>query len=319
MPHVLVAGRIHPAGLALLEAAPDVTVEIVEAVSEAAYVPRIAAAHGLILRTQPLTAATVAAAPQLQIVARHGVGYDAVDVAALDRRGIPLAIVGDVNAGAVAEHALMLMLAAVKRLPRAERAVRAGDWGWRNRLEAGELAGKRLLVVGYGRIGKRVARLSDALAMDVAVHDPHLPADAFAGAPVTPAPDLAAALAEAEVVSVHVPKAEGAVLGRAELARLPAGAIVVNTARGGVVDEAALAEALASGRVGAAGLDVFEDEPPPVDHPLLAFDQVVLTPHHAGLTAGSAERMAVAAARNVLDHFRGRLDPALVVNRPARG
>ena len=319
MPHVLVAGRIHPAGLGLLEAAPDVTVEIVEEVSEAAYVPRIAGAHGLILRTQPLTAATVAAAPKLEVVARHGVGYDAVDVAALDRRGIPLAIVGDVNAGAVAEHALMLMLAAVKRLGRGDRAVRAGDWAWRNRLEAGELAGRRLLVVGYGRIGKRVARLADAFAMDVAVHDPHVPADAFAGEPVTPAPDLAAALAEAEVVTVHVPKADGAVLGRAELARLPAGAIVVNTARGGVVDEAALAEALASGRVAAAGLDVFEDEPPPVDHPLLAFDQVVLTPHHAGLTAESAERMAVAAARNVLDHFRGRLDPALVVNRPAPG
>ncbi len=314
MPHVLVAGRIHSAGLALLQAAAGVTVEMVEAVSEASYVARIEDADALILRTQPLTAATVAKATNLRVVARHGVGYDAVDVAALDARGIPLAIVGEVNAGAVAEHTLMLMLAAIKRLVAGDRAVRTGDWGWRNRLEAGELAGKRLSVIGYGRIGRRVARLAHAFEMDVVVHDPHLAPDAFAGEPVTPAPNLAAALAGADVVSVHAPKADGPVLGRAELARLAPGAVVVNTARGGVIDEAALAEALAAGQLGAAGLDVFGAEPPPADHPLVACGRAVLSPHTAGLTVECAERMAVAAARNVLDHFAGRLDPALVVN-----
>jgi D-3-phosphoglycerate dehydrogenase len=136
-----------------------------------------------------------------------------------------------------------------------------------------------------------------------------------------PAPDLAAALAEADIVSVHAPKGKNPVLGPRELSRLKPGAIVVNTARGGVVDEVALVEALRSGRVAAAGLDVFDDEPPAADDPLLDFDQVILSPHIAGLTAQSGERMAVASVENVLDFFAGRLDPALVVNawpgRPA--
>ena len=149
MPHVLVAGKIHPSGVALLRGAPGVTFDLVEEVSEPSYAPLIDRADAVVLRTQPMTAATVARAGRLQLVSRHGVGYDAVDVAALDARGIALSVVGDVNTVAVAEHAMMMMLAAVKKVLRADRAVRdPSQWGWRNRLEAGELAGKTLLVLG---------------------------------------------------------------------------------------------------------------------------------------------------------------------------
>ena len=131
------------------------------------------------------------------------------------------------------------------------------------------------------------------------------------------ADDLIAALAAADFVSVHIPKADKPIIGAAEIASMKRGAIIVNTARGGIVDEAALCDALRSGQIAAAALDVFDAEPPQADHPLLAFDQVILTPHTAGLTAEAAERMAVSSVQNVLDFFAGRLDPALVVNAAA--
>jgi D-3-phosphoglycerate dehydrogenase len=314
MPHVLVAGLVHEAGLALLREAEGFSFQHIEEISEASYLSFLAGADALVLRTQPLTAAGVAGAARLQVVSRHGVGYDAVDVAALTARGIPLCIAGDVNAVAVAEHAMMLVLACAKRLIRADRAVRGGDWLWRNGLQQSELAGKRLLIVGYGRIGRQVARRAAAFDMEVVAFDPFVavwPEGARRGG------SLAEGLAGADFVTLHSPKAGGPVLGAAELALLPRGAVVINTARGGMVEEAALAAALASGQVGAAGLDVFQDEPVAAGHGLLAMDQVTLTPHVAGLTREAAERMAVASVQNVLDHFAGRLDPDLVVNRVA--
>ncbi len=320
MPHVLVAGKIHPAGIARLSAAPGITFEMVETVSEAAFAPRIEAADALLIRTQPLGAATIARADRLQLVSRHGVGFDAVDVAALTARGIPLAVVGDVNTVAVAEHAMMMLLAATKRALRADQAVRSADgWGWRNRLEATEIGGKTLLLLGYGRIGRKVAELAMAFGVRVVAHDPWLMANGWPDGPVRPAPDLASALARADLISVHMPRADRPTLGAAELAHVKPGAVLVNTARGGIVDEAALVAALTRGQIGAAGLDVFDDEPPSPDHPLLAFDQVLFSPHIGGLTAEGGERLATHSVQNILDHFAGCLDPSLVVNRAALG
>ena len=315
MPHVLVAGKLHPAGSALLEVAPGVTFTHVEEISEPSYAPLIGQADALVIRTQPLSAATVAAAPRLQIVSRHGVGYDAVDVAALNARGIPLCIVGDVNSVSVAEHALMLMLAAAKRLVLADRATRDGPWGWRNTLQASELAGKNLLILGYGRIGRHIARMAAGFDMQIAAHDPYLTRTGWPEGPVRAMPDLAAALAWADVVSLNLPKPDRPVLGATELALMKPTAIVINTARGGLIDEVALADALREGRLGAAGIDTFDDEPPPADHPLMALPQAILTPHTAALTRECAERMAIASVQNVLDFFAGTLDPGLIVNR----
>lgn len=317
MPHIVVAGKLHPAGLALLGAVEGVTVDHIEEISEASYQPYLPQADALVIRTQPLGVASVALAQRLKIVSRHGVGYDAVDLAALNARRIPLCIVGDVNSVSVAEHAMMLILAGAKRLIRADASARHGPWGWRNRLEAGEISGKRLLILGYGRIGRHLARMAAGFGMEIRAYDPFLAMQGWPEAAVASVPSLAEGLAWADVVSVHLPKAERPILGAAELAQMKPGAMVINTARGGIVDEAALAQALHAGQIGAAGLDVFEDEPPAPDHPLLGFDQVILTPHIAGLTAESAERMAVASVQNVLDFFAGRLDPGLIVNRDA--
>jgi D-3-phosphoglycerate dehydrogenase len=315
MPHLLIAGKLHPAGLALVEAAPELTFDYVEAVSETDYAPLIGKADALVIRTQPLSAQTVAEASRLKLVSRHGVGFDSVDVAALNARRIPLCIVGDTNSLSVAEHAMMLILACAKQALRADRAVRSGGWDWRNRLEASEVSGKRLLIAGFGRAGRRLAGMARAFAMDVSAYDPFLAERGWPDAEVAPVASLQEGLAAADFVSVHVPKAGRPLIGAQEFAQLKPGAVIVNTARGGVVDEAALAAALRSGRIAAAGLDVFDDEPPAKDNPLLGFDNVLLSPHIAGVTVEAAERMAVSSVQNVLDFFAGRLDPDLIVNR----
>ena len=315
MPHLLIAGKLHPSGLALLDEASDVTYDYVEEVSEQSYAPLIGKADALVIRTQPLSARTVAEADRLKIVSRHGVGHDAVDVAALNARNIPLCVVGDVNSASVAEHAMLLILACVRFLVRADRSVRAGMWGWRNGLEAQDVARKRLLILGYGRAGRRLAQLADGFDMEVRAYDPFLMNGNWPEGAAAPVKSLEEGLAWADVISVNVPKAGTPMLGVDEFAHLKPGVIIVNTARGGIVDEAALAAALADGRVAAAGLDVFDPEPPAADHPLLAFDQVVLTPHIAGLTRQAAERMAVSSVQNVLDFFAGRIDPDLIVNK----
>jgi D-3-phosphoglycerate dehydrogenase len=237
-------------------------------------------------------------------------------VAALNARHIPLAIVGDVNSVSVAEHAMMLLLACAKRLLRADRAVREpNQWAWRNRLEATEISGKRLLILGYGRIGRHLARLAQAFGMEVRAYDPFLLDRGWPEGAVMPVEDLHAGLAWADALTVHAPKVGAPLIGAAEFAAMKPGILLVNTARGGVVDEAALVVALASGQVGAAGLDVYDAEPPAPNHPLLAFDQIVLTPHNAALTAECAERMAVISVQNAINYLDGRIDSDLIVNK----
>lgn len=318
MTHLLVAGKLHPTGEALLRDLParGVTVDYVTDISEPSYAPLIGKADALVIRTQPLSAATIAAAGRLKVVSRHGVGYDAVDLAALNQRGIGLTIVGDVNSVSVAEHAMMQLLAAAKRVLRADRATRdPSQWGWRNRLEQQEISGKRLLIIGYGRIGRHLARMAEGFRMEVRAHDPFLERAGWPGGDVAPVSDLHEGLAWADCISIHVPRGDRPTLGPAEFARMKPGVILANTARGGVVCEAALAEALTSGHVGAAGIDVFDAEPPDGLCPLTQFDNVILSPHVAGITNECAERMAIDSVENALSYLAGTIDPGLVVNR----
>jgi len=309
MPHVVVAGKIHEAGVALLKAAPGITFDLVNEVTLASYAPLMPKADALLIRTQPLTADVIATSNQLKIVSRHGVGYDAVDVNALNDRHIPLTIVGDVNSRAVAEHTLALMLAVARRVVAHNDAAKTGNWNERNRFDAVELDGKTLLVIGYGRIGKRVGELATAFGMIVRAYDPFITDGSTE-------PDLRAALAQADYVTLHMPGAKGSVIGAEELKLMKPSAIIINAARGGLVDELSLDEALRGRRIYGAGLDVLVEEPPKPDHPLLSNPYLTLSPHNAGLTQECAKRMAIAAAQNIIDFFNGRLNPALVVNKP---
>lgn len=315
MPHVIVAGKLHPSGRALLDSAPGLTVRYIDEISEESYAPYIHEADALLIRTQPMSAATIAKAKQLRIVARHGVGYDAVDLKALNERGIALVVCGDVNSHAVAEHTCMMILAASKRALRGDTAVRSGPWDWRNALESQDLRGRNLLILGYGRIGRRTAEMMSGFGMTIRAYDPFLLQQGWPDGPVAPVAELQEGLAWADVISVSAPKSDEPLIGTCEFTAMKHGVVIVNAARGGIVDEVALADALARGKVGAAGIDVFEQEPPAPGNPLMQYDQVILSPHIAGVTEGASERMAIGSAQNIIDFFNGRIDPALIVNK----
>jgi D-3-phosphoglycerate dehydrogenase / 2-oxoglutarate reductase len=318
MAHILVAGKLHAAGVGLLKATTGHSFKLIEEVSLQSYAPEMPEADALLLRTQPLTAELVAASPRLAIVSRHGVGYDAVDVQALNARAIPLTIVGDVNSRAVAEHTLMLMLSTARCVVAHDKAARNGQWNVRNRFETIELDGKILLLLGFGRIGRRVAQLAQAFGMTVHAFDPFVSPEAMSAIGVTYEPTIAGALPRADYVSLHLPMATGGpVIGATELAQMKPSAILVNAARGGLIDETALDHALRTGKLFAAGLDVLAAEPPAPDHPLLTNERVTISPHSAGLTDECAARMAMASVQNILDFFAGKLNPALVVNADA--
>ncbi|MCX8997006.1 hydroxyacid dehydrogenase [Rhizobiaceae bacterium BDR2-2] len=316
MPHLLVAGKLHPSGVALLGELETrgFGVDYVEDVSEPSYAPLIHKADALVIRTQPLSAATIARAEKLKVVSRHGVGYDSVDLAALNARAIALTIVGDVNSVSVAEHAMMQLLAGAKRALLADRAVREPEhWGWRNRLEQQEISGKNLLILGYGRIGRHLARMAGGFGMQIRAYDPFLERAGWPEGPVRPV-TLEEGLGWADCISVHIPRGDRPAIGQAEIALMKGGVILANTARGGVVCEQALADALASGHVGAAGVDVFDEEPPVDGSPLFAHPNVILSPHIAGLTAECSERMAILSIENAVNYLAGTIDPRLVVN-----
>jgi D-3-phosphoglycerate dehydrogenase / 2-oxoglutarate reductase len=318
MAKVLIIGRIHQDGMKLFEARPDVATEIIDGSDEAELADKIRDADGVTVRTSLLQAHVLDRAERLKVVSRHGVGYDNVDVAALTRRRIPLAIAADANATAVAEHTLYFMLALAKQGLRHDRATREGQWAVRNELGPVDLLGRRVLVMGFGRIGREVAKRCAAFGMAVMVYDPYVQANVIeAAGDYRSVPDFEAALPETDVLTVHMPlgaESRG-LIGALELAALPQHAFVVNAARGGIVDETALYAALTSGKIAGAGLDVFDQEPPPDDHPLFALPNVILSPHNAGLSKEAAVRMAISTARNVLAGIDGKLDPAMVVNR----
>ena len=211
---------------------------------------------------------------------------------------------------------MMLMLALAKKVRTYDAATRVGPWGYRNSFEAIELHEKNLLVVGFGRIGRHVAKMASGFGMTIYAFDPFQSNDAIKAGGAEPVTDLKSGLALADFVSVHVPMSGGkAVIGSEELACMKKSALIVNTARGGLIDENALHAALQSGQIAGAGIDVFLEEPPPADHPLFTSEKVILSPHSASLTAESAIRMAVMSVKNALDYFDAKLDPAFVVNR----
>ena len=210
---------------------------------------------------------------------------------------------------------MTLILGTIKRLLRYDAASRGKrDWNYRNSLEAEEVADKNLLIVGYGRIGRHLSKMAQAFGMNIIVYDPYLQADQAIDNTIRVEPILDNALKIADVVSVHVPGIGEPVIGARQLALMKPTSVVINTARGGVIDELALAEALESGQIAGAGIDVFGTEPPLPDHPLCQFDQVILTPHSAGMTLQCAERMAVSSAANIIDFFNEKLNATLIVN-----
>jgi D-3-phosphoglycerate dehydrogenase / 2-oxoglutarate reductase len=320
MARVVVVGKIHQSGLKVFEARKDIDVEQLMSVDEQAMRKVAAAADAILIRTSKLSREAIEGAGKLKVVARHGVGYDNIDVTALTAKGIPLALVGNVNSSSVAEHALFLLLACMKNGVSYDRATREARWSVRDSLSARDLKGKNLLIVGFGRIGREVALRAKAFGMRITAFDPWVKPNA-ADTDVTFHSNLQSAVREAHAISLHLPLTPDTanLVNRELLGLMRKDAVLVSTARGGLIDEEALADALRAGALMAAGLDVFEAEPPAKANPLLALDNVVLSPHSASLTAECAERMAVVSAQNCLDGLDGRLDPSLLANPQVLG
>ncbi len=270
-----------------------------------------------ILSITPFTARIIDKADKMQIVARHGVGYDAVDVPALTKKGIPLAVVGTANSVTVAEHALFFILALAKRAILFDREVRKGNWDIRYDHIGYDIADKKVLVLGLGRIGRRLVPMLNAMGMKVFVYDPYVLQDTIVTSGATPVEDWRAALPDMDFVSVNCPKNEetNGMIGTAELASMKKTAFVVNTARGNIVDESALYHALKNGSIAGAGIDPFVVEPAGPNEPLFELDNIIVSPHSAGVTKESLFRMGAAAAQNILDQFDGRLNPENVINK----
>jgi len=317
VPHVVCLRPLHPDAMARLKAEPGLTITMLTEVNADTLREPMKTAEAIIVRATKIDRAFLDNAPVLRICARHGVGYDAVDVEALTERGIPLTVTPDANALSVAEHAMMLMLTTARRTIDYDRNTRALDWGPKPSLRTFDLSGQTVLVVGFGRIGGRVARLCAAFGMTVLVHDPYIPQNTIKGAGFIPVKMLHEGLAQADVVTTHCPsnaETRGLVNGTF-LAAMKPGATYINTARGTLVDEAALTAALKSGHLGAAGLDVFWQEPVTTKLPFLDFPNVVVSPHSAAATEQSTRRMGLSCAESIIALFKGELDPDVVINK----
>jgi D-3-phosphoglycerate dehydrogenase len=316
MKRVLVADPIAPEGVALLEGAPDLRVEVRPGLKGDDLLRAVAGVHALVVRSATqVTAAVIEAAGTLEVVGRAGVGVDNVDVTAATKRGVLVMNTPGGSATTTAEHALALLFALSRQIPQATASMKAGRWE-KSRFMGREICGKTLGIVGVGNIGRVVADRARGLKMRVVAHDPFLSEDAAArlGVELVPLDEL---LARSDFITIHAPltpQTRG-LLGAAAFAKMKEGAMVVNCARGGIVDEAALAEALRAGKVAGAALDVFEKEPPGAS-PLFDLESFICTPHLGASTDEAQVAVSVAIARQVIDYLtNGVLQNA--VNFPA--
>jgi D-3-phosphoglycerate dehydrogenase len=310
---ILVAEPLAAEGLAVLGERHDVDERI--GLSKDEYLAILPDYDALMVRSQvQVDADMIAAGTRLAVVGRAGVGVDNVDLDAATRAGVTVVNAPTGNTIAAAEHTLALLYALARNVPSAEASLRRGEWK-RAQFTGVELRGKTLGIVGFGKIGQAVAARAQAMEMPLLICDPFVSAEQAAnhGAELV---DLDTVIERADVISLHVPKTRttAGMIGAAELARMKPTAYLLNVARGGVVDEAALAEALAAGTIAGAAVDVFAQEPP-VGSPLLDAPHVVLTPHLGASTAEAQVRVAVEAAQQVVDVLEGR-SARYAVNAP---
>lgn len=312
-PVCVIAQPIHPIGAERLAAAG---IEVRQAASPALDDLRaaIGEADAVIVRDR-LPAELIDRAPRLAVIANHGTGTDKIDVAHAHAHGIPVVYTPDANVRAVAEHALMLMLAAAHQVVAADAATRQGDWGFKYRQPMLSLHGKTLGIVGFGRTGRLVCDMATrGLGMQALVWSPSAQPAQIGAAGARQVGTLAELLQRADVVSLHRPLRNDTfhTLDAASLRHMKPTGIVVNTSRGGLIDETALADALRGGRLFAAGLDVFEHEPLPAGSALASLPNVVLTPHVAGSSQEALRATASQCAGQIIDVLAGRCPDHLV-------
>lgn len=280
--------------------------------------PRLADATVIVIRTSPLGKDVFGAMPRLKAIVKHGAGVDNIDIPAATAQGVLVANTpGGNNSTAVAEGAVALMLGLLRRVCDMDALVRGDRWDERWGIRLGDLTGAKVGLIGFGRIARCVAKICGAgFGAEVAAYDPMVPDAEIRAAGVVPM-DLAGILAR-DVISIHTPLTKGTrnLIDTVELGMMQPRAILVNCSRGGIINEAALAEALRSGQIAGAGIDVFEDEPPAADHPLFGLSNCLLSPHVAGVTEAGMKDMALHVA-SVIDTVSRGERPATLLNPEA--
>lgn len=315
--HVLVVDKINDVGQSQFDAREDVKTTVLHFPTEEELIALAGDIDAIAVQTTKIPRSVIEAAPKLKVVSRHGVGYDSVDVAALTERGVPLCVAATSNGVSVAEHTMYMVLALAKRSVEFDHATRNDNFWIKRQMGAQDIAEKSILLVGFGRIGTRVAKRALAFDMKVSVIDPFVDDAVISAAGCTPVIDLDAVLPQMDFVSLHCPKSPETLnlMGKAQFGAMKPTAHLINTARGGMVDEDALYDALTSGSIAGAGLDVFAGEPPKPEHPLFQLDNIIVSPHSAGVTEQSILRMASQTAENVLNVLDGKPNPDTVINK----
>jgi D-3-phosphoglycerate dehydrogenase len=316
---VLVTDTLAPSGLDILRAAEDVELDYRPGLKDQELLDAVAQSDALITRSgTAVTHELVNAGTRLHIIGRAGVGLDNVDVDACTARGILVINAPTANIMSATEHTMAMLLALCRNIPEAHASVKRGEWT-RSKFMGTELDGKTLGIIGLGRIGTRVTIRARGFGMRVIAYDPYIADSVYERVGATKV-TLDQLLEQADVITVHTPMTDEtrSLIGAAELAKTKDGVIVLNIARGGIYDEQALADALNSGKVAGAAIDVYVDEPPPPDHPLLTAKNVILSPHIGANTIEAQDRVAVQTSEMVIEALRGSIFVS-AVNLPFEG
>lgn len=312
MKKVLITEKIHPDAEALLRR----HFEVVQGGGTANVAAELAGCEGVLVRSAHVTAEDMAKNPQLKVIAKHGMGLDAIDMEAAEQRGIAVVNAPYSNLNAVAEHITMLILALSKRTVRMDKLTRQGRFSDRNVYKTRELKGSTLGIIGMGKISRLVVEKMRGFGMEVISSDPFVKQEDVGDLPVrmTSSEEV---YTTADFVVVHTSLVPSTfhLVGEKEFSMMKPTAYFINAARGAVVDEAALVEALRRGEIAGAGLDVFEQEPPAEDNPLFSMENVILSPHNAALSDGALLAMAMDSAQGIVDYLEGRT-PQYLCTKP---
>ena len=318
---VLVVQGLHEQGLEMLKNRTDIEFNVLMSDDENKILEAAKDVNGITVRTAKISSKIIEAANKLQVVSRHGVGYDSIDLVSLNNKKIPLTIAAHSNMISVSEQAMFFLLALSKNVFYYDDFTRKGDWTNRWDVKAWDLAQKNILVIGFGRIGSNFVKRALAFDMNVYVYDPYVEKEKVKISGAIPVDNISENLSKMDAVTLHCPKNNETtdLFTKQEFDLMKKSSFIINCARGGILNEEDLYEALTSKKIAGAGLDVFDVEPTPSSNPLFKLNNVILSPHIAGVTVESTVRMATETVQNVLDVLDDKINQSVVVNNKEIG
>ena len=318
---VLVVQGLHEQGLQMLKNRTDIEYNVLMSDDENKILEAAKDVNGITVRTAKISSKIIEAANKLQVVSRHGVGYDSIDLVSLNNKKIPLTIAAHSNMISVSEQAMFFLLALSKNVFYYDDFTRKGDWTNRWDVKAWDLAKKNILVIGFGRIGSNFVKRALAFDMNVYVYDPYVEKEKVKISGAIPVDNISENLSKMDAVTLHCPKNNETtdLFTKQEFDLMKKSSFIINCARGGILNEEDLYEALTSKKIAGAGLDVFDVEPTPSSNPLFKLNNVILSPHIAGVTVESTVRMATETVQNVLDVLDNKINQSVVVNNKEIG